>query len=137
MARLAADTPAEVEERQIQAWREMSPADKAALVAGLTNATYALARAALRERHPGDRSGMRERADRSSRGGLERLAGVGRARGGAHQRIDESGLRRALRERSIIRVQGQPLDRAYLREHAPMLGIEALLIDALKEGEGA
>lgn len=53
MARLAADTPAEVEERQIQAWREMSPADKAALVAGLTNATFALARAGLRERHPG------------------------------------------------------------------------------------
>jgi hypothetical protein len=37
----------------------------------------------------------------------------------------------------IIRVQGQRLDRAYLREHAPTLGIEALLIDALNEGEGA
>ena len=53
MARLAADTSAEIEERQIQAWREMSPADKAALVAGLTNATIVLARAGLRERHPG------------------------------------------------------------------------------------
>jgi hypothetical protein len=37
---------------------------------------------------------------------------------------------------AIIRVQGQRLDRAYLREHAPALGIEALLIDALNEGEG-
>jgi hypothetical protein len=53
MARLAADTTAEIEERQILAWREMSPSDKAALVAGLTNATIALARAGLRERHPG------------------------------------------------------------------------------------
>jgi hypothetical protein len=52
MARLAADTTAEIEERQIQAWREMSPADKAALVAGLTNASFVLARAGLRERHP-------------------------------------------------------------------------------------
>ena len=52
MARLAADTSADVEERQVLAWREMSPADKAALVAGLTNATIALARAGLRERHP-------------------------------------------------------------------------------------
>ena len=53
MARLAADTSADVEERQILAWRQMSPADKAALVAGLTNATIVLARAGLRERHPG------------------------------------------------------------------------------------
>jgi len=52
MARLAADTSAEIEERQIRAWREMSPADKAALVAGLTNATIVLARAGLRQRHP-------------------------------------------------------------------------------------
>jgi hypothetical protein len=53
MARLAVDTSAEVEERQIQAWREMPPPDKAALVAGLTNATFVLARAGLRERYPG------------------------------------------------------------------------------------
>lgn len=49
---LAADTPAEVEERQIAAWRRMSPAEKAALVTGLTNATLTLARAGLRERYP-------------------------------------------------------------------------------------
>jgi hypothetical protein len=36
----------------------------------------------------------------------------------------------------IIRVQGPRLDRMYLREHAPALGIEALLIDALNEGDG-
>ena len=53
MARIAADTTAEIEERQIRAWREMSPAAKGALVAGLTNATIVLARAGLRERHPG------------------------------------------------------------------------------------
>jgi hypothetical protein len=33
----------------------------------------------------------------------------------------------------IIRVQGQRLDRAYLREYAPALGVETLLIDALSE----
>ena len=36
----------------------------------------------------------------------------------------------------IIRVQGHRLDRAYLREHAPALGIETLLSDALNEGDG-
>jgi hypothetical protein len=50
---LAADTPVEVEERQIEEWRRMSSADKAALVAGLTNATFVLARAGLRGRYPG------------------------------------------------------------------------------------
>jgi hypothetical protein len=49
---LAADTPVEVEDRQIEAWRRMSPAEKAALVASLTNATFTLARAGLRQRHP-------------------------------------------------------------------------------------
>ena len=50
---LAADTTAEVEDRQIEEWRRMSSADKAALVAGLTNATFVLARAGLRQRYPG------------------------------------------------------------------------------------
>jgi hypothetical protein len=49
---LAADTPVEVEARQIEEWRRMSPAKKAALVAGLTNATFVLARAGLRQRYP-------------------------------------------------------------------------------------
>jgi hypothetical protein len=51
-SRLAADTPVEIEDRQIEAWRRMSPSDKAAIVAGLTEATLALARAGLRQRYP-------------------------------------------------------------------------------------
>jgi nucleotidyltransferase AbiEii toxin of type IV toxin-antitoxin system len=35
----------------------------------------------------------------------------------------------------IIRVQGARLDRDYLREHAPALGIDALLADALSESD--
>jgi hypothetical protein len=50
---LAADTPLEVEDRQIEGWRRMSTADKAALVGGLTNATFVLAKAGLRHRYPG------------------------------------------------------------------------------------
>jgi hypothetical protein len=54
MARpLAADTPVDIENRQVEEWRRMSSADKAALVAGLTNATLVLARAGLRHRYPG------------------------------------------------------------------------------------
>jgi hypothetical protein len=50
---LADDTPAEVEERQIDAWRRMSTAEKAALISGLTHATFVMARAGLRQRYPG------------------------------------------------------------------------------------
>jgi hypothetical protein len=39
--------------------------------------------------------------------------------------------------RGIIRVQGRRLDRAYLHEQAPALGIEALLTEALTEGAGS
>ena len=49
---LASDTPVEVEERQIEGWRQMSPAQKAALISGLTGAALAMTRAGLRERHP-------------------------------------------------------------------------------------
>ena len=49
---LADDTPAEVEDRQIEAWRRMSAAEKAALVSGLTQATFVMARAGLRHRYP-------------------------------------------------------------------------------------
>ena len=35
----------------------------------------------------------------------------------------------------IIRVQGERLDRGYLRQHAPAFGVEALLSDALEEAE--
>ena len=50
---LADDTPAEVEERQIEAWRRMSTPEKAALVSGLTNATFVMARAGIQHRYPG------------------------------------------------------------------------------------
>jgi hypothetical protein len=49
---LADDTPAEIEERQIEAWRRMSTAEKAALVSGLTHATLVMARAGVRQRYP-------------------------------------------------------------------------------------
>jgi hypothetical protein len=50
---LALDTDAAVERRQIEGWRRMSAAEKAALVAGLTGAVYELAWAGVRQRHPG------------------------------------------------------------------------------------
>jgi hypothetical protein len=50
--RLAADTPPEFERLQIAGWRRMSPAEKAAIVSGLTQRAYALACAGVRQRHP-------------------------------------------------------------------------------------
>jgi len=41
-----------VERRQIEAWRQMSAADKAAIVTGLTQAVFDLARAGVRHRYP-------------------------------------------------------------------------------------
>jgi hypothetical protein len=49
---LSADTSAAIAQLQIERWRKMSPADKAALVAGLTQAVYELARAGIRHRYP-------------------------------------------------------------------------------------
>jgi hypothetical protein len=49
---LAADTPDDIERRQIEQWRIMSPAQKAAIVSGLTRAAYALAFAGIRQRYP-------------------------------------------------------------------------------------
>jgi hypothetical protein len=46
------DTSAEAEELQIRHWREMSPADKAALVSALCRNTRELAREGIRSRHP-------------------------------------------------------------------------------------
>ena len=51
---LSADTSPEVERRQVEAWRAMSPAEKAAAVTGLTQAAIAVAIAGLRQRFPGD-----------------------------------------------------------------------------------
>lgn len=50
---LSGDTAAEVERRQIERWRRMTPAEKWALVRQLNTAVLDLARAGIRQRHPG------------------------------------------------------------------------------------
>ena len=49
---LSLDTSPEIERLQIERWRQMSPAQKAAIVSGLTQAVYDLALAGIRIRHP-------------------------------------------------------------------------------------
>jgi hypothetical protein len=49
---LSADTSAEIEHLQIERWRQMSAAQKAATVSGLTQAVFDLARAGVQHRHP-------------------------------------------------------------------------------------
>jgi predicted Fe-S protein YdhL (DUF1289 family) len=49
---LSLDTPREVERLQIEGWRRMSPADKAAVVTALTTAAIEMAKARIRQRHP-------------------------------------------------------------------------------------
>ena len=49
---LALDTDREVELRQIEAWRAMSPCEKADIVSAWTAATYELALAGIRHRYP-------------------------------------------------------------------------------------
>lgn len=49
---LAIDTSPEVERRQIEGWRRMSAAEKAAIVTGLTQAACELALAGVRARFP-------------------------------------------------------------------------------------
>jgi hypothetical protein len=49
---LSADTSPEVESLQIEGWRRMTAAEKAAAVTGLTQAVYELARAGIRHRYP-------------------------------------------------------------------------------------
>jgi hypothetical protein len=46
------ETSAEIERRQIEAWRAMNAAQKLAIVSQLTLATEEMARAGIRERHP-------------------------------------------------------------------------------------
>lgn len=50
---IAADTTLAIEERQIDAWRRMTPDDKAAVITGLTRATFDLAAAGVAQRYPG------------------------------------------------------------------------------------
>jgi hypothetical protein len=49
---LSLDTSPEVERLQIEGWRRMSPAEKAAIVTALSTATIEMARAGVRQRHP-------------------------------------------------------------------------------------
>jgi hypothetical protein len=49
---LSLDTPPDIERRQIDSWRQMSPAQKAALVTGLTRAAWEMTAAGVRQRHP-------------------------------------------------------------------------------------
>jgi len=49
---LNADTSPSVERLQVEAWRRMSPAEKASIVSGLTDAAYAMALAGVRHRYP-------------------------------------------------------------------------------------
>ena len=49
---LASDTTPEFERMQADAWRRMSPAEKAAIVSGLTQASIEMARAGIRQRFP-------------------------------------------------------------------------------------
>lgn len=50
---LSADTDAESEQRQIDQWRAMSPAEKLRIVAELNAAADTMALAGIRQRHPG------------------------------------------------------------------------------------
>jgi hypothetical protein len=49
---LTLDTSPEIGRRQIEAWRQMSAADKAATVTGLTRAAFAMTASGVRQRHP-------------------------------------------------------------------------------------
>lgn len=49
---LSVDTSPDIERLQVEAWRQMSPSQKAATVTGLTRAAYAMAWAGVRQRHP-------------------------------------------------------------------------------------
>jgi hypothetical protein len=49
---LSLDTSPDIERRQVEAWRQMSAADKAAMVTGLTRAAFAMTAAGVRQRHP-------------------------------------------------------------------------------------
>ncbi len=52
MKPLAADTPLDIEARQIDGWRRMTTIEKAALVSGLSQAVFDTALAGVRQRYP-------------------------------------------------------------------------------------
>ncbi len=49
---LALDTPADIERLQIEGWRRMTSAEKAATVTALTRASIAMTEAGIRHRYP-------------------------------------------------------------------------------------
>jgi hypothetical protein len=49
---LSADTTVEIEDRQIEAWRRMSPGERLRLVSETTRAVTSLALAGIRRRYP-------------------------------------------------------------------------------------
>ena len=49
---LSLDTSPDIERRQVESWRQMSAAQKAAMVTGLTRAAYAMTSTGVRQRHP-------------------------------------------------------------------------------------
>jgi hypothetical protein len=51
-AALSADTTVEIEDRQIAAWRRMSPAERLQMVSVMTRAVNELALAGIRHRYP-------------------------------------------------------------------------------------
>ena len=51
-ARLASDTARDVEQRQLKTWREMTPAQKAALIDASSRAAREMALAGIRQRYP-------------------------------------------------------------------------------------
>lgn len=51
-APLSSDTTVEIEDRQIEAWRRMSPAEKLSLAVSMTATVRQLALAGVRERYP-------------------------------------------------------------------------------------
>jgi hypothetical protein len=52
MAVLSADTTADIEQRQVDAWRRLSPAERLRLVSHATRAVMDLSLAGIRHRHP-------------------------------------------------------------------------------------
>jgi hypothetical protein len=52
MHRLADDTPRDIEQRQIEAWRRMPPSEKLSLVMRLSDTVRQLALAGVRQRYP-------------------------------------------------------------------------------------
>ena len=51
-APLSRDTAPDIEQRQIEGWRAMTPAQKADLISGLTRAAFEMTMAGIRERFP-------------------------------------------------------------------------------------